>query len=141
MKKQDLTNILVSLDGSDTSKKGLEKALYFAKLTGASITGVHVVVVYPTLAATVTNYRNFLTKKAEKMLNSTKDFCTKQDVKFTFKILHGKPASSIAAFAEAEKMDLIVIGSRGVGGLRGTILGSVASTVVQKSKVPVLVVK
>jgi nucleotide-binding universal stress UspA family protein len=141
MKEQDMKNILVPLDGSDTSKKGLEKALYFAKLSGASITGVHVVVVYPTLASTVTKYRDFLTSKAEKMLDSTKDYCKKQDVKFTFKILHGKPASSIATFAETQKMDLIIIGSRGVGGLRGTILGSVASTVVQKSKVPVLVVK
>ncbi len=78
MNKQEMTNILVPLDSSDTSKKGLEKALYFTKLSGAGITAVHAVVVYPTLASTVTKYRDFLIlKKAEKMLDSTKDYCEK----------------------------------------------------------------
>ncbi len=62
-------------------------------------------------------------------------------MKFTSKVIHGKPASSIAEFAEKQKMDLIIMGSRGIGGFKGTIIGSVAGTVVQKSKVSVLVVK
>ena len=141
MNKQEITNILVPLDGSDTSKKGLEKAFYLAKLSDAVITAVHAVVVYPTLASTVIKYRDFLTKKAEKMLDSIKDYCEKQDVKFTSKVIHGKPASSIAEFTEKQKMDLIIMGSRGIGNFKGTIIGSVVGTVVQKSKIPVLVVK
>ena len=141
MSENDIKHILVPLDGSDTSKKGMEKAIYLAKLSGANITGIHVVVVYPTLASTVTKYRDFLTKKAEKMLESTKDHCEKQKVHFTSKILHGKPASKIAEYAKKEKIDLIVIGSRGISGFKGAILGSVANTVAQKSKISVLVVK
>ncbi|WP_316505267.1 universal stress protein [Nitrosopumilus sp.] len=141
MSKNEIKNILVPLDGSDTSKKGLEKAIYIAKLSGAKITGMHVVVVYPTLASAVTKYRDFLTKKAEKMLETTKEQCEKQKIQFESKIFHGKPASQIAEFAKKGKIDLIVIGSRGISGFKGAILGSVANTVVQKSKISVLVVK
>ena len=141
MNSSEISHILVPLDESETAKKGLEKAKYIAKISGAKIIGLHVVVVYPTLAATVTKYREFLTRKAEKMLESTKEQCTKQGISFTTKILHGKPASKIAEFAKNEKIDLIVIGSRGISGFKGAILGSVANTVAQKSKISVLIVK
>lgn len=136
-----INHILVALDVSDTSKKGLDKAIQIAKQSGAKITGVNVVVVQPTLISTVINYKRFLTKKAEQMLNSSKKYCEKQEIKFSSKILYGSPASKIADFAKNQKVDLIVIGSRGIGGIKGAILGSVANSVVHKSKVSVLVVK
>ena len=91
--EDEIKHILVALDGSAASKKGLSKAIYIAKLSGAKITGVTVVVVYPTLAGTVINYKKFLTEKTEKMLNSTKKDCKKQNVPFVSKILYGKPSS------------------------------------------------
>ena len=141
MSKSEIKHILVALDGSDASKKGLDRAIYIAKLTGAKITGVTVVVVYPTLAGTVINYKKYLTEKSEKMLDSIKKDCEKQTVQFTYKILYGKPSSQIAGFASKENVDLIVIGSKGIGGFKGTILGSISNSVAQKSKVSVLVVK
>jgi len=138
---REIKHILVALDVSNTSKKGLDKAIYLAKISDAKITGLHVIVVHSTLASTVTNYRNYLTKKAEKELSSTKKYCEKQGIQFTSKILQGNPASKIAEFAEKQKVDLVVIGSRGLGGIKGAVLGSVANSVVHKSKVSVLVVK
>jgi len=131
----------VALDGSDASKKGLDKAVYIAKLSGAKITGVTVVVVYPTLAGTVLNYKKYLTEKTNKVLDLVKKDCENQKVPFTYKILYGKPSSQISGFASKEKFDLIVIGSKGIGGFKGTILGSISNSVAQKSKVSVLVVK
>lgn len=139
--KGEIKRILVALDGSDASKKGLDKAVYIAKLSGAKLTGVTVVVVYPTLAGTVINYKKYLTEKMEKMLDLVKKDCENQKVTFTHKILYGKPSSQIAEFASKEKFDLVVIGSKGIGGFRGTILGSISNSVAQKSKVSVLVVK
>jgi len=137
----EIKHIVIALDESGEPKKGLEKAIYIAKLTGAKITGVNVTVVAPTLVAAVTNYRDYLTKKAQEMLDSAKESCEKQGIQFASKILDGSPASKIAEFAEEEKVDLVIVGSRGLGGITGAILGSVANSLVHKSKVSVLVVK
>ncbi len=137
----EIKHIVIALDESGEPKKGLEKAIYIAKLSGAKITGVNVTVVAPTLVAAVTNYRDYLTKKAQEMLDSVKESCEKQGVQFASKILHGNPVSEIVKFAEKEKADLVIVGSRGLGGITGAILGSVANSLVHKSKVSVLVVK
>lgn len=141
MSEKKRKHFLVTLDGSKFSEKGLKEAINYAKLTNAEITGLNVVVVYPTLVSTVVNYKKYLTEKSEKMLESAKQKCEKEGVKFTSKILYGKPSTKISEFAQKEKFDLIVIGSRGLSGLRQTILGSIASGIVQKSKTSVLVVK
>ena len=138
---QKINNILVPLDGSKDSTRGLDKAISIAKQSDGVITGINVVTVAPTLASSVINYKKFLTKKAEEMLDSAKKNCEKQDVKFSSKILYGSPASKIAEFAEKGKFDVVVVGSRGIGGIKGAILGSVANTIVHKSKVSVLIVK
>jgi len=134
-------HILVALDDTGESKKGMEKAIYIAKLSGAKITVVTVIVVTSTLAATVTNYREYLTKKAQEMLDSAKESCEKEGIQFASKVLDGSPASKISEFAEEEKVDLVIVGSRGLGGIKEAILGSVANSIVHKSKVSVLVIK
>ncbi len=137
----EIKHIVIALDESGEPKKGLEQAIYVAKLSGAKITGVNVTVVAPTLVAAVTNYKDYLTKKAQEMLDSIKESCEKQGVQFASKILHGSPVSEIVKFTEEEKVDLVIVGSRGLGGITGAILGSVANSLVHKSKVSVLVVK
>jgi nucleotide-binding universal stress UspA family protein len=53
----------------------------------------------------------------------------------------GHPAKVIAEVAAARGADMIAVGSRGLGGVRGMILGSVSHAVLHNSKVPVLVAK
>jgi len=48
---------------------------------------------------------------------------------------------SLMSYAESHDIDLIIIGSRGLGGFKKLLLGSVASGVSQHSKCPVLIVK
>ncbi len=141
MSNGETKHILVTLDETGEPRKGMEKAIYLAKLSGAKITGVNVIVVSPTLASTVTNYRDYLAEKAQEMLDRAKESCEKQGIQLASKILDGSPASKIAEFAEEEKVDLVIVGSRGLGGMSEAILGSVANSIVHKSKVSVLVVK
>ena len=136
-----IKHILIALDISGESKKGLDNAISLAKLYDAKITCVTVLSVHPTLVTTVINYKKFLTKKAEEMLDSTKKYCEKQRIQFSSKILWGNPSSKITAFAQMQKIDIIIIGSKGLGGLRGKVLGSVVNSVVHQSKISVLVVK
>jgi nucleotide-binding universal stress UspA family protein len=53
----------------------------------------------------------------------------------------GDPAPDIAAYAERHGIDLIVMGSHGHGALAALALGSVASKVIARSRVPVLIVR
>jgi len=53
----------------------------------------------------------------------------------------GSPGDFILKVAKEEDVDLIVMGARGLGKLKKTILGSVSDHVLAKSKVPVLICK
>ena len=53
----------------------------------------------------------------------------------------GYPATVIEEEAERQKADLIVIGTRGLSGLKHLLLGSIAERVVQRAPCPVLTVK
>jgi len=130
---------VVALDVSATSNKILDKAISFANYSDAKITGIYVMGIQTVLAGGVINPSE--AKKAEKILRPIKKYCEKKGIQFAFKILYGKPASEIAKFAEKGKADLVVIGAKGVGGFKGKVLGSVANSILQESKVSVLLVK
>lgn len=141
MSKTEIKNILVALDISGASKKGLDTAISLAKLYNAKITCVTILVVYPTLVSTVINYEKFLRGKADVMLDTTKKYCEKQEIEFGSKVLRGNPSTEITKFADAKKMDMIIIGAKGLGGIKGKLLGSVVNSVVHESKISVLVIK
>jgi nucleotide-binding universal stress UspA family protein len=56
-------------------------------------------------------------------------------------LLYNNPAESIIEVAEAREVDLIVVGSRGMGALRSLVVGSVSQKVINLATCPVLVVK
>lgn len=64
-----------------------------------------------------------------------------KDARVTRSYRSGDPATEIIGAAKAADADLIVIGSRGLGGIGGLILGSVSERVLHGSPVPVLVVR
>ncbi len=62
-------------------------------------------------------------------------------VKAEFLVWQGDPGDSIAAAAEAEQADLVVVGTRGRSGAERMLLGSVSDHVVRHAECPVLVVR
>ena len=56
-------------------------------------------------------------------------------------LMEGRPSSTIVESAEEQEADLIVIGSRGIGGITGWILGGTSRKVVESCTKPILVVK
>lgn len=62
-------------------------------------------------------------------------------VPVTFLIWEGEPGESIVAAAEAERADLIVVGSHGRGAVGRFLIGSVSDHVVRHAPCPVLVVR
>ena len=63
-------------------------------------------------------------------------------VQLNYKIIKGAdPGYDIVQYSKKHKVDLIIIGARGLSKTRETFLGSVSNYVVHKSKIPVTIVK
>lgn len=63
------------------------------------------------------------------------------NVTYEVKILHGEPGPAIVDYANKEKFDLVVIGSRGLNTLQEMVLGSVSHKVMKRVNCPALIVK
>lgn len=137
-----MRKILVPMDGSKGSFRALDEAINLAKQFGSQITGLYVLhVAYdsPDLIY-VPETQNRL-KKVAKFLDNAEKQAIKNKIAFKKETLFGQESKKIIDFSQKEKFDLIVIGSRGLSPIKRMILGSVANSVVNKSKIPVLVVK
>ena len=144
MNKLNLKKILVPLDGSNCSFRGLDHAISLAKLSGASVVGAHVSYVPGNLAYPRQGFINqALVKEAKRYLSTAKRRCTENGITFTSKILSGTPSHGIVKFGQEVRngISLIVMGTRGLSSAKESFLGSVSNHVVHKSKVPVLLVK
>lgn len=130
------------MDGSKGSFRALDQAINLARQFGAQITGLYILrVAYdnPDLIY-VPETQNQL-KKVEKFLEKAEKQVIKNKIAFKKERLFGQESKKIIDFSQKEKFDLIVIGSRGLSPIKRMILGSVANSIVNKSKIPVLVVK
>ena len=63
------------------------------------------------------------------------------DKQFKLTILHGTPGPEIVKYANVNKVDIVVIGSRGLNGLQEMVLGSVSHKVMKRVQCPALIVK
>ena len=130
------------MDGSDKSFKALNEAIYLARQCNGTITGLCIIPIYTiNLGKLLTSLKNQSQKEAKKFLAEAKKQCAQNGIVFTEKIIYGNQSWEITEFASYKKFDLIVIGSRGMSRVKEAFLGSVANSIVHKSKVPVLIVK
>ncbi|QUC64579.1 universal stress protein [Nitrosopumilus sp. K4] len=142
MIRKKIKKILVPLDGSKNSMRGLDEAIYLARQCHATITGLYVIPIYPrNFADAIMPYQIHLSKSAKKFMSNAKTNCAKKGIVFRSKIMFGSPIGEIEDLSKNKKFDIIVIGSRGQSGLKEVFLGSVANAIVHKSKIPVLVIK
>jgi len=141
--------ILVAVDGSKPSDKAVSVAATIAKnCDSKEITFVHVLPdVMGTYAGVESVYAGTVLKEVEK---GGKDVLAKAEktaagkklkAKISSKLLIGNPANEIVKLAKAEKYNLIVIGNKGIGGVKGFFLGSISGKVANNSSAPVLIAK
>jgi nucleotide-binding universal stress UspA family protein len=134
-----IKKILVPLDDSIASLRALDLAISISKGNDSTITGMHVIRMPIESSSKITQqYR----QNASKIINAAMRITKKAGVPFKEKIkLHGYIGNEIVKFAQDNKFDLIVMGSRGPHPIDEIFLGSVANYVVTKSKIPILIVK
>jgi nucleotide-binding universal stress UspA family protein len=136
--------ILVGVDGSDCAKRAFDVSADMARITGARL--LVLCVVEPLMAIgqrreTAERFVSILEREAKLILADYAEEADGKGVKVQTLLAKGRPAKIILYTARVENADLIAIGSRGLRGMKGVLLGSVSSAVVERSRVPVLVVK
>ena len=137
---------MVCLDGSKNSLRGLDKAISFAKQSDAVIIGVHSDTSFSAFSAVRTSI--LPTKKwkqeAKKLMNVAKKKAEKSNIEFEGIVIGGHTSGiDLTTFANnpANRIDQIVIGSRGMGFPKELFFGSTSNFVLHKAKAPVTIVK
>lgn len=137
MKKQ--VKILVPLDGSKNSLRALHTAILLFKNQDVVITGLHVIR-FPVMFSK--EIRKQYIKNAQNIMKVALEHTKQHGVRFVDKIQYnGYVGNTIVKFAHDHKFNLIIIGSRGPHPIAEMFLGSVANYVINKAKMPVLLVK
>jgi len=141
--------ILVAYDGSELCKIALMEAEIQANAVNEAEVHVLAVVCHASIATSFPTVAIDMEKaEAEKLqaeLGKIKANFVGENVAVYPKVLIDHLARNagraIVEYAEEKEMDLIIIGSRGLGNVRGKILGSVSNQVVQRADCHVLVIK
>jgi nucleotide-binding universal stress UspA family protein len=138
--------ILIAVDGSDYTKRMLAYLAAHDELFGAkhAYTVVHSVLAVPHRAAAFVGadvVRKFYEEDAEAVFRPIRAFFEQQGITARYVHTVGHAGASIAALAEEERFDLLVMGSHGHGELANLVLGSVVTKVLAKCKTPVLLIR
>jgi nucleotide-binding universal stress UspA family protein len=154
-----IKKILVALDGSGPANKALDLTLGLAEKYSAEIMILNVYqpvtplfylptttpAGYPPISPPIpmASFSKELKTQHEKVLSEAfkKARRDKPDLKIRRMLSEGRPSDKIIEAADEGKFDLIVMGSRGVGGIKEFFLGSVSDRVADESKCSVLIVK
>ena len=141
--RKKIKKILVPLDGSKNSIRGLDKAISLARACQGTISALYIKTVPGIYAIHPIGFMRLnQVTGAKKFLISAKTRAAKKGILLSHKIIGGEPGFDIVRFAHIKKnkIDMIVIGARGRGIVKEIFLGGVSNYVVHKSKLPVLVV-
>jgi len=138
-----LSKILVPVDGSGNSQRA---AAFAAGVAGAQVTLLQVIV-------PVEKYLKFfadlpmpqvdedLRRYAEECLAQAAAVFEDAGLPVARDIAYGDPGETIVRYARDHGFDQIIMGTRGMGGLKGLILGSVSHQVIYLARCPVTLVK
>jgi nucleotide-binding universal stress UspA family protein len=136
-------NILVAVDGSEHGRKAAQTAGGMARLTQADL---WVVVAYdplpdylgqPHLQAAISERIAY----TDQILAASLEALGEIPGPIHKEVLEGPPAEAILSVAETRNVDLIIMGTRGLGRLAGLLIGSQSQKVVAQANCPVMLVR
>jgi nucleotide-binding universal stress UspA family protein len=143
MIKKKISKILVPLDGSKNSVRGLETAITLARNCKATITGFYSIYAPPhSEFKGVGSVEKALNREVKKFMKEAKALAAQNGIVFTDKIVRGEIGYNIIKASHGRsKFDMIVMGSRGRSNTKEIFFGSVSNYVIHTSKIPVVIVK
>jgi nucleotide-binding universal stress UspA family protein len=148
-----LQRILVAIDGSENSRRAAGAAIDLAKKNGANL---FILSVIPTpvytettvqgvaaMGADVKTYVDKAKSEAEALIQGQVAKAEKEGIKVRGEIVENVSSvvESIVDYAEEWKVDLIVVGTRGLTGFKKLLLGSVSAALVSHAPCSILVIR
>ena len=129
-----ISRVLVGIDGSEVSERALKVAIELCKKTGAELLIAHVIEKPPVLTMVRTQeelIERALREYADRLLARALFKAEKEGVKAKPLLLKGKPGPQLCEAANKYGVDLVVVGSRGLGTISKFIVGSVSDFLVR----------
>ena len=141
-----IQHIMVPYDKSEPASHAFEYALDLAKKYNSTISIVSCVVIQvptdPYFGTAYMETTKLLREDALGSISKLEPRLRESNISFKTEVLEViSITESLISYAESHNVDLIVMGSRGLGGFKKLLLGSVATGVSQHSKCPVLITK
>ena len=136
-------HILLAADGSENSVRAAKEAIKLAKCSGYSVLEVVMVVDMEKSKQDVLHSRSsesLLIERRRKIAN-VEQLLKNEQINYKITTVKGTPGPEIVRYANEQKVDLVVIGSRGLNGLQEMVLGSVSHKVMKRVHCPALIVK
>jgi nucleotide-binding universal stress UspA family protein len=117
-----------------------------ARATRSGLTFVHVVPARNSADHTgaftdAAPFEHLYEEYAQKMLAQAQASLQGQEIAVDCLVLRGAPAEAVADAAQASDVDLVIVGSRGLGAVKRALLGSVSDRLLHICPKPVLVVR
>jgi nucleotide-binding universal stress UspA family protein len=140
-KEVSMKQILVATDGSPNGGYAVEQALELARAASATVV-ILCVRHRPLPVLGDPFYQRSLSAESQRACETSALALARAraaDVEAEVEVLEGSPAERILELARLRDVDLIVVGSRGLGSMAGLLLGSVSREVVHHADRPVLV--
>lgn len=141
-----MAQIVVGVDGSDSAKKALSWALEEAQLRGADVVAVHAWESAPMMLEPgpapgfdLVGVMPQLQESAETLVQTVVDDVVgeNRDVTVERRAMEGPP---VEVLVEASRdADLLVVGSRGLGGFKQLLLGSVSQQLAHHAPCPLVI--
>ena len=135
-------NVVLAFDGSEYSHKALQRAKAIAERFEATLWLVHVFR-NPSDLLGYTDYEKLFAKRksaAQAVLDDARQKLGRTAFPVKEQLKEGFETESILKIAEDCKADLIVMGTRGLGAVKGLLVGSVSRKVIHYAACPVMVV-
>lgn len=141
-----MLKVLLAVDGSDTALHAVEHVI---KRVTDSKSGyqVHLVNVQYPLHGSVSTFidaaqiKQYHHDEGMKVLVPAREKLDAAGVAYQAHLFVGDPAEVVARFAKEQGCSEIVIGTRGLSGISGMLMGSVATKIIHLAETPVVLVK